>query len=159
MPAILAAVEASTTLGEIAHTLRGVWGEYREYGRGRSTCAQLHSAKRFVIVDTGEAGMPIAEELKTAQELRAAGAAPALAELLAAKLETTAAATRDASFRDFQSEVKALRGDIDVRFTKMEAQNSELRASLETSMGVFMAGMIAVIGVAVAIIKLFPNWH
>jgi methylmalonyl-CoA mutase N-terminal domain/subunit len=30
MPAILAAVEASTTLGEIAHTLRGVWGEYRE---------------------------------------------------------------------------------------------------------------------------------
>jgi methylmalonyl-CoA mutase N-terminal domain/subunit len=30
MPAILAAVEVSTTLGEIAHTLRGVWGEYRE---------------------------------------------------------------------------------------------------------------------------------
>jgi methylmalonyl-CoA mutase N-terminal domain/subunit len=30
MPAILAAVEANATLGEIAHTLRGVWGEYRE---------------------------------------------------------------------------------------------------------------------------------
>jgi methylmalonyl-CoA mutase N-terminal domain/subunit len=30
MPAILAAVEGNATLGEIAHTLRGVWGEYRE---------------------------------------------------------------------------------------------------------------------------------
>ncbi|HEX7928849.1 MAG TPA: methylmalonyl-CoA mutase family protein, partial [bacterium] len=30
MPAILSAVECYTTLGEIAHTLRGVWGEYRE---------------------------------------------------------------------------------------------------------------------------------
>ncbi len=125
--------------------------------------------------------MPITEELKTAQELRAAGAAPALAELLAAKLETTAAATRDASFRDFLAEMKAMRADMDLRFTKvetimdqrftkveslvdlrfakMEAQNSELRASLETSMRVSMAAMIAVIGGAVAIIKLFPNWH
>jgi methylmalonyl-CoA mutase N-terminal domain/subunit len=30
MPAILTAVESRATLGEIAHTLRGVWGEYRE---------------------------------------------------------------------------------------------------------------------------------
>jgi len=30
MPAILAAVENYATLGEIAHTLRGAWGEYRE---------------------------------------------------------------------------------------------------------------------------------
>ncbi len=30
MPAILAAVEGQATLGEIAHTLREVWGEYRE---------------------------------------------------------------------------------------------------------------------------------
>jgi len=30
MPAILGAVEAYATLGEIAHTLREVWGEYRE---------------------------------------------------------------------------------------------------------------------------------
>ena len=30
MPAILGAVEANSTLGEIAHTLREVWGEYRE---------------------------------------------------------------------------------------------------------------------------------
>ena len=30
MPAILDAVESLATLGEIAHTLRGVWGEYRE---------------------------------------------------------------------------------------------------------------------------------
>ena len=30
MPAILIAVEQRATLGEIAHTLRGVWGEYRE---------------------------------------------------------------------------------------------------------------------------------
>jgi methylmalonyl-CoA mutase, N-terminal domain len=30
MPAILTAVEHYVTLGEISHTLRGVWGEYRE---------------------------------------------------------------------------------------------------------------------------------
>jgi methylmalonyl-CoA mutase N-terminal domain/subunit len=30
MPAILTAVESYVTLGEIAHTLRGTWGEYRE---------------------------------------------------------------------------------------------------------------------------------
>ncbi|MEE8395713.1 MAG: methylmalonyl-CoA mutase family protein, partial [bacterium] len=30
MPAILVAVEAGATLGEIAHTLRDAWGEYRE---------------------------------------------------------------------------------------------------------------------------------
>ncbi len=103
--------------------------------------------------------MPITEELKTAQELRAAGAAPALAELLATKFEATAVVTRDSAFRDFQAEVRALRADIDVRFAKMEAQNSELRASMETSLRVFMAAMIAALGLAVAIIKLFPNWH
>jgi hypothetical protein len=114
--------------------------------------------------------MPITEELKTAQELRAAGAAPALAELLAAKFEATAVVTRDASFRDFQAEVRALRADIDVRFAKMEALVdlrfakmetfiAEARASQETSMRVFMAAMIAALGVSVAIIKLFPNWH
>jgi len=117
--------------------------------------------------------MPITEELKTAQELRAAGAAPALAELLAAKLEATAAAARDSAFRDFLAEMKSLRADIDVRFAQvdvrfaetraqiveMKAQNAETRAALETSMRVWMAAWIAALGVAVAIIKLFPNWH
>jgi hypothetical protein len=114
--------------------------------------------------------MPITEELKTAQELRAAGAAPALAELLAAKLEGVAVATRDAAFRDILVEIKALRGDMnaefksvradmDLRFAKMETLIAESRASQETSMRVFMAAMIAALGVAVAIIKLFPNWH
>jgi len=150
--------------------------------------------------------MPITEELKTAQELRAAGAAPALAELLAAKLEGVAVATRDAAFRDILVEIKALRGDmnaefksvradmaaefkalradmnaefkalradIDLRFARVDvrfaethariaeadARSAETRAALETSMRVWMAAMIAALGVAVAIIKLFPNWY
>ncbi len=121
--------------------------------------------------------MPITEELKTAQELRAAGAAPALAELLAAKLEVTAAATRDATFRDFLAEMKTLHtnmdlrfanmrtemdlrfANMDVRFAKLETLIAESKASHEASMRGFMAAMIAALGVAVAIIKLFPNLH
>jgi hypothetical protein len=119
-------------------------------------------------------------------------AAPALAELLAAKFEATAVVTRDAAFRDFQAEMKAfradvtaefnafradvtaefkafradvtaefkdLRADVDLRFAKMEARIAEARASQETSMRVLMAALIAALGVAVAIIKLFPNFH
>jgi methylmalonyl-CoA mutase N-terminal domain/subunit len=32
MPPILDCVRAEVTLGEIADTLRGIWGEYREAG-------------------------------------------------------------------------------------------------------------------------------
>ena len=130
--------------------------------------------------------MPITEELKTAQELRAAGAAPALAELLAAKFEAAAVAGRDAAFRDvlvelkgmrtdFSGEFKAFRADItaelkgfqadvDLRFAQMETRIAQVetriaesRASQETSMRVLMAALIAAIGVGVAIIKLLPN--
>jgi len=50
--------------------------------------------------------MPIEGELKTAQELRAAGLTQRLAELLAANLESTAQASRDSGFRDFPNEMK-----------------------------------------------------
>jgi len=50
--------------------------------------------------------MPITEELKTAQELRAAGLTQRLAELLAAKLESTAQTSRHSALRDFPNELK-----------------------------------------------------
>ena len=107
--------------------------------------------------------MPITEELKTAQELRAAGAAPALAELLAAKLEGVAVATRDAAFRDILVEIKALRGDMNAELkalrSDMDVRFAEMKAGFETSLRIWMAAWIAALGVAVANIKLFPNWH
>jgi hypothetical protein len=103
--------------------------------------------------------MPITEELKTAQELRAAGAAPPLAELLAQKLEAVAVATRESTFRDFQVELKALRAENGLQFAKLETSIAEVKASQERSLRMFMAAVLGALGVAVAIIKLFPNLH
>jgi len=119
--------------------------------------------------------VPITDPLKTAQELRAAGAPPALAELLAQKLEAVAAASKESAFQDFQSEIKDLRAEInlqvaafraeiaifraeiELRFAKLETLIAEAKASQEHSLRLFMGAVLAALGVAVAIIKLFPN--
>lgn len=169
--------------------------------------------------------MPITEGLKTAQELRAAGASPALAEVLAAKFEAVAVATRDAAFRDilvelkalrtdisgdmmtlrtdisgevktlrmevagelkairtdvsgelktmrtevsgelktirteFTGELKELRAEIELRFAKMETLIAQSGERHERSLRMFMGMALTALGVAVAIIKLFPNAH
>jgi len=80
--------------------------------------------------------MPITEELKTAQELRAAGLTQRLAELLAAKLESTAQASRDSAFRDFQSEMKQLRAEL-------HAETNQLRAEMTARFEALVAQMAA----------------
>ncbi len=48
---------------------------------------------------------------------------------------------------------------IDGKFAQMEGKLGELEGKFERSMRMQLVAIIAVISLAVAIIKLFPNWH
>jgi|SRR5579863_537402 len=103
--------------------------------------------------------MPITEELKTAQELRDAGLTQRAAELLAAKLEVTAQATRDVSFRDMQTEMKAFRAEMNSRFDALSAQVSvqiaehkaDTEKSLRSLQTVLPGAIFSAVGVSIAI--------
>jgi len=129
--------------------------------------------------------MPITQERQTMQELRAAGFSEQQAEVLAAKLEAAAQATQqdlkgfirqefaqfrqetvtrfaeaDAKFAQFRQEVKAefaqVRMEMDVKFAELR---TEMHATQKDLAFKLIATIVAVVSLAVAIIKLFPNAH
>jgi hypothetical protein len=118
--------------------------------------------------------MPITQERQTMQDLRSAGFSQQQAEVLAAKLEATAQATQqdlkdfireqmgaldrklDAIEEKLEGKLSALEGRINVRFAGQEAR---FEHSLRMQMATILTAIIGVVGLAVAIIKLFPNAH
>ena len=108
--------------------------------------------------------MPITEELKTATELEAAGAPRALAQLLARKLEESAAAGRQASLDAFAAEMRTLRMEMDARFDSLTAEmkllHAEMRAELHQSLRSSQAVVLSAIGIATALLALITHyWH
>jgi peptidoglycan hydrolase CwlO-like protein len=77
--------------------------------------------------------MPITEELKTAQELRDAGLPQRVAEVLAAKFEVTALATRDAAFNAFRTEMNARFDALSLRLAELQAEISGTKAEIGNS--------------------------
>ena len=74
--------------------------------------------------------MPTPEEQKTAQDLRDAGLTQRAAEVLAAKLETTAQASRDSAFRDFRAELNAKFDALHAEIAEVKVQVTSLDSSL-----------------------------
>ena len=130
--------------------------------------------------------MPITEERQTIQDLRAAGFSEEQALLLAGKFEATAQATSqdlkgfmvaendkrfgamaaemdrrfsamtaemDRRFAEMERRFDAQAGEMDSRFAQMEAR---FERSLRLQLGVILSSLVGVVGVAVALIKLFP---
>lgn len=119
--------------------------------------------------------MPTAEERQTIQDLRAAGFSEEQALLLAGKFEATAQATSqdlkgfmvaendkrfgamaaemDKRFAQMDKRFEALTGEMNSRFAQMEAR---FERSLRLQLGVILSSLVGVVGVAVALIKLFP---
>jgi hypothetical protein len=117
--------------------------------------------------------MPITEELKTAQDLRDAGLPQRVAELLAAKLEATAQATRDSAFRDFRGEFRDFRGEINARFDALHAEIStsisglraeiasnkaDVEKSLRQMQGVLLTAILGTGSIIIAILVALKLW-
>lgn len=114
---------------------------------------------------------------KTAKQLQQAGLTPAAAELLAEKFEETAQATQGSISELIRQEFAALRGELGIKFAqidgkfaqidgrfahlegRMEGKFGELEGKFERSMRMQLVAIIAIVSLAVAIIKLFRNWH
>ncbi|MBI4082734.1 MAG: hypothetical protein HY423_09000 [Candidatus Lambdaproteobacteria bacterium] len=123
--------------------------------------------------------MPITQERQTIQELRGVGFSEPQALLLAAKLESVAQATSedlkafmdrrfseiDARFEHmearFEARFERLEAHMETRFAQMDTRFAEQKADFEHSLRLHLAtilsAFVAVVGLAVAIIKLFPG--
>jgi uncharacterized membrane protein YqjE len=96
--------------------------------------------------------MPIIQERQTMQDLRAAGFTQQQAEVLAEKFEATV------------QDIKAFFvAELDKRFALVDQSFAEQEAKLQRALRMQMTGILAafvgLLGLAVAIIKLFPNVH
>ena len=97
--------------------------------------------------------MPITEELKTAQELRDAGLPQRVAEVLAAKFETTAQATRETAVEAFRAEIKSRFDALGVQLASLQTEIAHSKAVTEKSMRSVQGTILAaVIGAASLII-------
>jgi hypothetical protein len=114
--------------------------------------------------------MPITQERENIQELRAAGFTQQQAEVLAAKFEATAQATSQDLKGFIRQELSALETRLDVRFAEIsgrfgqtDGRIAEMEARFERALRLQLAAIltafVGVTGVAVALIKLFPNAH
>jgi len=121
--------------------------------------------------------MLIIKERQTMQDLRAAGFTERQAEVLAEKLEATAQATTqdlktfiiaelDKRFSEVDkrfSEVDKRFSQVDKRFSEVGRLFSEMEAKFERALRLqlttVLTAFVALLGLAVAIIKLFPNAH
>jgi len=114
--------------------------------------------------------MPIIQERQTMQDLRAAGFTERQAEVLAEKLEATAQATTQdlktfiiAELDKRFSEVDKRFSEVDKRFSEVGRLFSEMEAKFERALRLqlttVLTAFVALLGLAVAIIKLFPNAH
>jgi hypothetical protein len=129
--------------------------------------------------------MPITQERQTIQDLRDAGFSQQQAEVLAAKLEATAQATQqdlkefihreltglearlDARFAGLEGRIQVhsaeVHAELRARFAESDAKLAELRTEVHATQKdlayKLIATLVAVVSLAVAIIKLFPNAH
>jgi len=125
--------------------------------------------------------MPIIQERQTMQDLRAAGFTQQQAEVLTEKFEATAQATAqdlksfivtelDKRFGELDkhmdkrfAEVDKRFAEVDKRFAEVNGRFSEQEAKFEHALRVhlttILTALVGLLGLAVAIIKLFPNAH
>jgi hypothetical protein len=104
--------------------------------------------------------MPITDTLKTAAEFRSVGFPQSQADKLAEKFEEIGRAVSE-DLKSFISgeldrKLGALEGRINVRFAEQEAR---FEHSLRIQLATILTALVGVVGLAVAIIKLFPNAH
>ena len=107
--------------------------------------------------------MPIIQERQTMQDLRAAGFTERQAEVLAEKLEATAQATTQDLKTFIIAELDKRFSEVDKRFSEVGRLFSEMEAKFERALRLqlttVLTAFVALLGLAVAIIKLFPNAH
>ena len=118
--------------------------------------------------------MPITSELENRRKLKAVGFTDAQSEVLVEVIERSVQQGFDRFVEVFERGIGELRhemarmearletrlvaldGKLDAR---IESVRAELHSSLRDQMLKFVTILISVIGLAVAIIKLFPNWY
>jgi hypothetical protein len=118
--------------------------------------------------------MPITQERETIQELRAVGFSEGQALVLAAKLESAAQAVSqdlkgfiiaelDKRFGEVDRRFGELIQRLDVRFAELDRRFAEQEARFERALRLQLAAIltaiIGVTGIALAILKFFPNAH
>jgi len=122
--------------------------------------------------------MPITQERENIQDLRSVGFTEDQAIVLAAKLEAASQATSQDLKGFMVAELDKRFGEVDKRFVDLESRMNVRFAALEGSMSVgfaqlearferalrlqlaaILTAIVGVTGLAVAIIKLFPNAH
>jgi hypothetical protein len=97
--------------------------------------------------------MPITDTLKTAADLRLVGFPEAQAAKLAEKFEEAGRAVSE----DLKSFIS---GELDRKLGTLEGRlRSEFREELRKQMVWFFTVLTGLLGLAVAVIKLFPNAH
>ena len=119
--------------------------------------------------------MPLTDTLKTAEELRRAGFTENQANLLAGKFEETAQAQSQDLKEFIRGEFTALEARLNTRFeaintkfegvntkfegvyTRIEAVRAELYSAQRDQLLKFVTILVALLSVAVAVIKLFPD--
>lgn len=101
--------------------------------------------------------MPITAERQNIADLRAVGFTEQQAVVLAEKLETAAqAVSQDLKgfiVTELDKRFGPLRADMELRFAQMEAR---FERSMRLQLATILSALVGVVGVAVAIIKLFP---
>ena len=107
--------------------------------------------------------MPITDTLRNAEGLRQAGFTENQAKDLANRLEDTARAQSDDLKSFIRQEMAGLEARIRTEIasvrTQVESVRAELHSSLRDQMLKFITILVAVVSLAVAAIKLFPDWH
>jgi flagellar biosynthesis/type III secretory pathway protein FliH len=110
--------------------------------------------------------MPITSELQNVRELKEVGFSEKQAEKLAELFERS----QSQGFEKFAELLDRRLGEMEARFnarldafearvdSKFESQRAEFYKALHDNNLKLMAAVIAVVSLATAIIKLFPNW-
>ncbi len=112
--------------------------------------------------------MPLTDTLKTAEELRRAGFTENQANVLAGKFEETAQAQSQDLKEFIRGELTALEARLNARFegintkfegvyTRIEAVRAELYSAQRDQLLKFVTILVALLSIAVAVIKLFPD--
>ena len=114
--------------------------------------------------------MPITTELQNLRELKDVGFSEPQAEKLAELFERSQnqgfekfAELLDRRFSELEARLSAFESRIDAKFAgvdgKFEVLRAEFYKALHDNLMKTFAFVVGVVSLAVAIIKLFPNWH
>lgn len=111
--------------------------------------------------------MPITSELDNRRKFKAAGFSDQQAEVPVETLERSVQQGFERFVEVFDRGLSDLRTEMNARFASLEQRvdlgraelRAELHSSLRDQMLKFITILMGVAGVAVAVIKLFPNWY